>query len=169
MSRIQQIIRRAAISVLVGLLVGFLISEISYQFLKESSRAPETIELVIPDGTADQVARGETPPTIPEEMTFVVGDVLLVHNQDVTDHQLGPVWIPASTSASLNLDEVNNFIFACTFQPSSYLGLDVREPVTLATRIGGVIFSGLPLGAIIALYSLIVWPIKSEEETDQDD
>jgi hypothetical protein len=169
MSRIQQIIRRAAISVLVGLLVGFLISEISYQFLKESSRSPETIELVIPDGTADQVARGETPPTIPEEMTFVVGDVLLVHNQDVTDHQLGPVWIPASTSASLNLDEVNNFIFACTFQPSSYLGLDVREPVTLATRIGGVIFSGLPLGAIIALYSLIVWPIKSEEETDQDD
>jgi hypothetical protein len=169
MSTTQKIIRRVAFSVLIGLLVGFLISEISYQFLKETSRAPETIELVIPEGTAEQVARGETPPTIPEEMTFVVGDVLMVHNQDITDHQLGPVWIPASTSASLNLDEVNNFIFACSFQPSSYLGLDVREPVTIGTRIGGVIFSGIPLGAIIALYSLIVWPIKSETETTQDD
>jgi uncharacterized membrane protein YraQ (UPF0718 family) len=169
MSTTQKIIRRVALSVLAGLLVGFLISEISYQFLRETSRAPETIELVIPEGTAEQIARGETPPTIPEEMTFVVGDVLLVHNQDITDHQLGPVWIPASTSASLNLDEVNNFIFACSFQPSSYLGLDVREPVTLATRIGGVIFSGLPLGAIIALYSLIVWPIKSKAESEQND
>ena len=54
MSQTQQIIRRAVISVLAGLLVGFLISEISYQFLKETSRAPDTIELVIPDGTAEQ-------------------------------------------------------------------------------------------------------------------
>jgi hypothetical protein len=169
MSTTQKIIRRVGLSVLVGLLVGFLISEISYQFLKETSRAPDTIELIIPEGTAEQVARGETPPTIPEEMTFVVGDVLQVHNQDATDHQLGPVWIPSNSSASLTLDEVNNFIFACSFQPSSYLGLDVREPVTLGTRIGGVVFSGIPLGAILALYSLIVWPIKSETETTPDD
>lgn len=169
MSRTRQIIQRAAISVGIGLLVGLLISEISYQLLRETSRAPKTVELVIPEGTAEQVARGETPPTIPDEMTFVVGDVLLVNNQDVTDHQLGPVWIPANSSASLNLDEVNNFIFACSFQPTSYLGLDVKEPVTIGTRIGGVIFSGIPLGAIIALYSLIVWPIKSEPESEQDD
>ena len=169
MSRTKQIIQRAAISVGIGLLVGFVISEISYQLLRETSRAPETVELVIPEGTAEQVARGEAPPTIPDEMTFVVGDVLLVNNQDITDHQLGPVWIPANSSASLNLDEVNNFIFACSFQPTSYLGLDVKEPVTIGTRIGGVIFSGIPLGAIIALYSLIVWPIKSEAESEQDD
>jgi hypothetical protein len=163
MPHTRQILRRVGLSLLAGLLIGFLISEISFQFLKESSRAPETIELVIPPGTAEQVARGETPPTIPTEMTFVVGDVLLVRNQDSTDHQLGPLWIPADSSASLNLDEVNNWIFSCSFQPSSYLGLDVQDAVTLGTRIGGIIFSGLPMGAIIALYSLIVWPLKSEE------
>ena len=150
-----------------GLLIGFMISELSFQFLKESSRAPETIELVIPEGTAEQVFRGESPPTIPEEMTFVIGDVLLVQNQDITDHQLGPLWIPAGSSASLNLDEVNNWVFSCSFQPSSYLGLEVQEPVTIGTRIGGIVFSGVPMAAIIALYSLIVWPIK--EEANQND
>jgi hypothetical protein len=166
MSKTGQLIRRIILSLVAGLLIGFLISEISFQFLKESARAPETIELVIPEGTADQVARGESPPTIPEEMTFVVGDVLLVRNQDSTDHQLGPLWIPADSSASLNLDEVNNWVFACSFQPSSYLGLDVQEPVTIGTRIGGIIFSGVPMAAIIALYSLIVWPIKEESAED---
>ena len=165
MSQSRQMMRRIGISSIISLLFGFLISELSFQLLKESSRAPETIELLIPEGTAAQVSRGETPPTIPEEMTFVVGDVLLVHNQDITDHQLGPIWIPASSSASLNLDEVNNFIFACSFQPSSYLGLDVREPVTMATRIGGIIFSGVPMAAIVVLYSLIVWPLKPKEDT----
>jgi len=168
MSPARQILRRVGIALLISLLFGFLISEVSFQLLKESSRAPETIELLIPEGTAAQVARGETPPTIPEEMTFVVGDVLLVHNEDLTDHQLGPIWIPAKSSASLNLDEVNNFIFACSFQPSSYLGLDVREPVTLGTRISGIIFSGVPMSAIMVLYSLIIWPLKSQEKTQDD-
>lgn len=169
MSRSHQILRRIILSLFAGLLIGFLVSEISFQFLRENSRAPDTIELVIPDGTANQVARGESPPTIPEEMTLVVGDVLLVNNQDSSDHQLGPLWIPANSSASLVLDEVNNWVFSCSFQPSSYLGLDVQEAVTLGTRIGGVIFSGVPMAAIIALYSLIIWPIKSEADTEPDD
>jgi hypothetical protein len=168
MSITKLLLRRIGISLLVSLLFGFLISEVSFQLLKESSRAPDTIELLIPEGTAAQVARGETPPTIPKEMTFVVGDLLLVHNQDTTDHQLGPIWIPANSSASLNLDEVNNFIFDCSFQPSSYLGLDVREPVTLGTRLGGIIFSGVPMAAIIVLYSLIVWPLKPKEDAEDD-
>jgi len=168
MSHTQRILRRAGLSLLAGLLIGFLLSEISFQFLKESSRAPQTIELVIPAGTAEQIANGEAPPSIPDEMSFVVGDVLLVRNQDSIDHQLGPLWIPANSSASLNLDEVNNWVFSCSFQPSSYLGLDVQEAVTLGTRVGGVIFSGVPMSAIIALYSLIVWPLDKKEEPADD-
>lgn len=166
MSMTVQIIRRVALSILIGLVVGFLISEVSFQLLKETNRAPEIVELLIPAGTAEQVKRGEVPPDIPEEMIFVVGDVLLVKNEDSVDHELGPLWIPSGTSAQMTLDRDENFIFACTFQPSSYLGLDVREPVTLWTRIGGIVFAGVPLGAIIALYSLIVWPIKKQEESE---
>jgi hypothetical protein len=163
-----RILQRVALSILIGLLVGFLISEVSFQLLKETNRAPQTVELLIPAGTAEQVSRGESPPDIPEEMVFVVGDVLKVKNEDSTDHELGPLWIPSGSSAQMTLDNDENFIFACTFQPSNYFGLDVRESVTIWTRLGGVVFAGVPLGAIIALYSLIAWPVNIKDKTLDD-
>ncbi len=63
----------------------------SFYFLKETARPPQEIVLTIPSGTADQVARGEQPPSIPENMVFVVGDTLVVKNDDTVDHKLGPV------------------------------------------------------------------------------
>lgn len=165
MTYVNKILVRVILSLLVGLLIGFAISEISFLLLKEDSRAPTVVDLIIPNGTSAEVAKGESPPSIPEGMKFVVGDTLVVHNNDSVDHQLGPLWIPPGATASMDLDREQNYIFACTFQPSNYFGLDVSEPVTLWTRLGGVVFSGLPLGAILALYSFITWPITKEEQT----
>lgn len=159
-----RILRRIILALLVGLASGFLISEVSFLLLRESNRAPTVVELEIPAGTAEKISEGISPPEIPDEMTFVVGDTLLVRNNDQTDHQLGPLWIPAGSTASMNLDREQNFVFACTFQPSNYFGLDVREPVTIWTRLGGVAFSGIPLGALLALYSFITWPVKKDPE-----
>ena len=168
MSYFGRILMRVALALTLGLVIGFAISEISFQLLKEDSRAPTNVDLIIPQGTSVLIANGEVPPSIPEGMKFVVGDTLSVHNNDLVDHQLGPLWIPAGSMASMNLDRDQNFIFACTFQPSSYFGLDVREPVTIWTRLGGVVFSGVPLGAILALYSFIPWPIHKETEVNSD-
>jgi len=167
MSYSGKIAFRILLTLAIGLIVGFVISEISFQLLKEDNRSPTNVNLVIPAGTSAMVVNGESPPSIPEGMKFVVGDTLVVHNNDEVDHQLGPLWIPAGATASMNLDRNQNFIFACTFQPSNYFGLDVREAVTVWTRLGGVAFAGIPLGAILALYSFITWPIsKPTEETD---
>jgi len=163
MPPVRTIIKRISISLLIGLIIGTLINEITFLFLREIARPPEVVELVIPDGTAERVARGETPPTIPDSMTFVLGDTLLVRNEDKADHELGPLWIPAGSSASLLLDSVESYAYNCSFQPEKYFGLDVRESLTFATRIYGILYSGLPLGALIALYSLIM-PAKRKEE-----
>jgi len=152
---------RIVISMLAGLLIGAAINEISFLFLRESARAPKVIELVIPDGTAEKVARGEAPPTIPTSMTFVVGDTLLVKNDDKSNHELGPLWIPAGTSASLSLDAAQSYAFDCSFQPGQYFDLDVREALTAGTRLYGILFSGIPLGILIALYALIA-PAKKK-------
>ncbi len=95
-------------------------------------------------------------------MKFVVGDTLIVQNQDKVDHQLGPLWIPASSSAQLSLDQVESLSYECSFQPGKYLGLDVNEPLTLATRIYGILYIALPLGILISLYSLAM-PSKKKE------
>ncbi|HEX9386694.1 MAG TPA: hypothetical protein VF918_10285 [Anaerolineales bacterium] len=156
------VIKRILLAIGLGLLGGVLISEVPFLFLRDTARMPREIVLTIPAGTADQVARGEQPPSIPQNMMFVVGDRLLVKNDDSVDHKLGPLWIPANSSAQLLLDQEESFAYECSFQPGNYFGLDVREPLTTGTRIYGIIYVALPLSILIALYSFIL-PSKKKE------
>jgi len=149
-------LKRIVISMLLGVLLAAITTEVAYQLLKRENREPQRIELVIPAGTADRIARGEAPPSIPEDMNFVVGDTLVVINRDSVDHQLGPLWIPVGTSASLNLDTEQNYILECSFQPAKVFGIDVLQPVTLGTRLTGILFAGFPLGALFAVYSTLL-------------
>lgn len=158
----NQVVKRILISLVIGMILGVAISEVPFIFLQETARAPKEITLVIPNGTAELVARGEQPPTIPDNMSFVVGDTLIVKNEDVTDHKLGPLWIPANSSAQLSLDLQQSFAFECSFQPGKYLGLEVNEPLTTATRVFGMLYVGTPLGILLALYSLVM-PQKKKE------
>lgn len=157
----KQILKRIGISLLLGLLLGAAISEVPFLFLRETARPPEEITLVIPNGTSEQVARGEQPPSIPENMSFVVGDILVIRNEDVVDHKLGQLWIPANSSAQLSLDQEQNFAYECSFQPGNYFGLNVNEPLTLGTRVYGILYVGIPLGVLIALYALVM-PAKKK-------
>lgn len=158
-------VKRILFSILLGLLVAAVTIEISYQVLKRENREPQQIQLVIPAGTAQDVASGQVPPSIPEDMTFVVGDTLVVVNHDEVDHQLGPLWIPAGTSASLKLDTEENYILECSFQPAKVFGMDVLQPVTLGTRLTGILFAGFPLGALFAVYSILLGSDKKKEKS----
>jgi len=161
----NEIIKRVIYSLAAGLLISALISEFSYLLLRTpQDRAPQQIVLVIPAGTAERVARGETEPSIPADMVFVVGDTLVVRNQDDVVHRLGPLFIPAGAEASLNLDTVASYAYACTFRPGQYIGLDVREATTLKTRLVGVLFGGLPMGVLFAVYSVLGIPYKKKPE-----
>lgn len=147
---------------MLGLVLGVLISEVPFLFLRDTARMPREMVLTIPAGTADQVARGEQPPSIPENMTFVVGDRLVVKNNDSVDHKLGPLWIPANSSAQLSLDQEESLAYECSFQPGNYFGLDVREPLTPSTRIYGIVYVAFPMAILIALYSFVMPPKKKE-------
>jgi len=154
--------KRIVISMLIGIVLGVVISEFSFIFLQETARPPQEVILTIPAGTAEKVARGEQPPSIPLDMVFVIGDTLVVVNEDLVDHKLGQLWIPANSSARLALNEEQNMAFECSFQPGNYFGLDVRQSLTLGTRIYGGLYAGIPLGILILLYSFVV-PAKKTE------
>jgi len=162
MPPINPVIRKISVSLLFGLLIGVVVGEIPFIFMRETARQPQTVVITIPPGTAERVAIGEKPPTIPENMIFVVGDLLVVENHDSVDHKLGPLWIPANTSAQLSLSQRENLAYECSFQPGRYFGLDVREPLTMGTRIYGILYAGIPMGVLIALYSF-AFPAKKKE------
>jgi len=160
---------RILFSLALGLFLAWAMSEMTFLILKDTSdHVPQRVEIVIPAGTAEGVARGEAPPSIPADMTFVVGDTLVVKNEDSVSHQLGPVWVPPGASASLALDQAENFAYACTFQPGRTLGLDVRSRVTAITRLQALFLAGPPMAALIAIYSIVIWPLKPRHRVGQD-
>lgn len=154
--------KRIVISVLVGLLIGLVLSEFTFIFLGRTARPAQTITVTVPAGTSELVARGEQPPTLPQGMTFVVGDVLVIKNEDNVDHQLGPLWIPAGTSGQLVLGEPESLAYECSFQADNYIGMDVYESLTLGTRLYGILFAGIPMSILIALYAAIL-PAKNDK------
>ncbi len=156
-------IRRIVWSMLIGLLMGVLVSEGSFYLLNDgSTRPPKLVVLDIPPGTAVQVARGQGSANLPADMTFVVGDRLQVNNHDVVAHQLGPLFIPPGTSASMNLASEDGYNLLCSFEPSKYLQLTVLPPLTVWTRIIGVLEIGLNAGFVIAVYALIAIPVRKK-------
>ena len=160
-------LRRLLFLALISAAGVLLFSEVAFRLMgDDTSRAPETVELVIPAGTGARLAAGEDVTGIPETMIFVVGDVLLVRNEDTIDHELGPLWIPAGASASMGLDEKNDFAYSCSFKPSKYFGLTVKEAITWEDRLGALWYGTPPTTMLLLVYSLVVKPLKPAQKTE---
>lgn len=155
---------RIFVSFVIGMFGSWLISETSYFMLKdpETRDTVNTITLVIPAGTAERIAAGETPPSLPSSMTFVEGDLLIVKNEDVISHELGPVWVPPQSSGVLEVGNARTYTIACSFQTSKAFGVEVLPALTTNVRLGGVLGMGLPTSVMLALYSFLAFPIKSK-------
>ncbi|GAB4497940.1 MAG: hypothetical protein OHK0052_10420 [Anaerolineales bacterium] len=153
---------RAAILLGATIAIVLLISESIYLLQRnETERAPQNFEITIPNGTAAKIEAGGPGPYIPQTV-FVVGDTLTVHNQDVTDHQLGPVWIPANTSGSLLMEKANNYAYTCSFQSSRYLGLTVRNASGgMGDRLSALWYGVPPLFMFFMVYSYLIRPPKA--------
>jgi hypothetical protein len=159
-------IKRLAFLFVVSVVAMLLLSEVSYILQREDiSRDPKTVELVIPLGTAEKIAKGEAVPAIPEEIIFIVGDVLLVRNEDNEDHELGPLWIPFGKSASLLLEQENAYTYSCSFKPSRYFNLTVKSAVTWKDRLGALWYGVPPTLMFLLVYSFVVKPMQVKKQS----
>jgi hypothetical protein len=162
----KKLILRMLICLVIGIVLAALGSELAFRLQGEnSSRGPQTIELVIPAGTALKVAKGES--ILPASKTFVVGDTLLVHNEDSVTHNLGPLIIPPGASASMKLDQAGNMDYVCSFQPSQYYGIDIQPALSISTRLEASLVAGIPLGILLGVYSLVIFPINPKEKSSK--
>lgn len=166
-SQVGVILERFLAVLLVSFLLVLAISELGFRLQVlggDTDRLPQEVELVIPAGTADRVAQGEAVPALPDEMTFVVGDVLVVRNQDAVGHELGPVLVAPGSSARLPMEQAEHFALSCSFQPSRYLGLEVREASTLSIRVLAILYAVPPTVVMFFIYSLAIWPLRQEDQ-----
>jgi hypothetical protein len=164
-SQLRPYFLRLGITLIVSFMIVVIISEVGIRLQRENTaRAPQTIELVIPDGTAASLSSGQVPDGIPSEMGFVRGDILLVRNLDRVAHTLGPLLIPADTTAQMPLNEAENLAVACSFTPSKYLGIDVRTPTTFSTRLTAFSFALPPTTVMLFIYSLVAFPLDGKRD-----
>jgi hypothetical protein len=155
---------RLGIISLISFIFAFAFNEATYRIQKEpTDRGPQTIQLVIPAGTAEKIAAGEPVPSIPEEMVFVIGDTLEVVNQDSVSHQLGPIWVPAGSTGSLVMNAVENVHYSCSFQTQQYLGLETKTPTTIWTRMAALFLTVPTLAVVLFLFSVAQFPVKEPE------
>lgn len=167
----KDLIKRSVLLLLLACAIMLAISEAVYLLREEDrvSRAPEVITLNIPEGTSERVEAGQALADIPRQMIFVVGDTLVVNNQDVVPHELGPLWVPPGKSASLNLELVSDFTYSCSFTPSKYLGLTVKEATTWMTRLTALWYGAPPLFMFFLVYSFLIWPLKKDDKDNQEE
>lgn len=160
----RAVLTRLLITFGISMLFGFAVSEITYRLsLSEAERIPEVLTIVIPPGTADQISQGQPGPALPE-MKFVEGDQIVVVNQDVVSHQLGPLWVPPGASSSLTLDRPSQYNMACSFQTGETLVVDVQPQARASDRVVGALAIGLPTWALVALYTLVATPLPEKRE-----
>lgn len=158
------VLLRFGLALIIGVTAGWVISEVSYQTTKDSNKRDQagSVEIIIPAGTAARIAAGEDALSLPPKMTFVVGDLLIVRNQDSVSHQLGPVWVPAQSSGVLEMGSASSYIYACSFEVDKVLGIDVLPSLTLGMRIQGALTIGMPSAVMIGLYSFLIFPLKQK-------
>jgi hypothetical protein len=162
-------IARFVIVLVVSLVLVGAFNELMHLLQREEyDRAPKVIQLVVPAGSAERIAAGETIPSIPEEMIFVVGDTLEVLNEDSAVHQLGPLTVPPGATARMVMEQADKYAYSCSFQPSRYLGLDVRQATTLSTRLTGLIVATPATVAFLFIYSLAVFPIRPRDRREAE-
>lgn len=152
---------------IIAFLFGFLVSELSFQALtRNTEREVEDLYITVPSGTAERVEKGYPVPSIPESMVFFEGDRIIVQNNDVVSHELGPIWVPAGSSGILTLEKPQSYSLSCSFQPSKVMGLEVRPRLTNNVRFQGTLAIALPSGILIWLFSLIALPLNSQNNQE---
>lgn len=77
----------------------------------------ETREIVIPEGTADRLRKGEQISLLPPVLQLGVGDRLIIRNQDVAIHYAGPYTVRPGETFDVTYRRPGIYPGPCTVNP----------------------------------------------------
>jgi hypothetical protein len=146
----------SAALVVAGIAFIWVISVATLKQIAAVVRPPQRVEVVIPLGTADRVRAGQAVDVIPANLSFVMGDVLVLKNQDTALHTIGPYQVAPGQTLSIPLDDPTPPSFTCSIHPSGVLNLQVQPRDDLRLTLVPTLVLGVPLGIVMAgLYQVL--------------
>lgn len=111
---------------ILGVLVFSWVMVFVAWILLPSSRI---VEIEIPLGTAERVARGEVVETLPSDLLLRRGDTLVLANFDDQPHRIGAIWAEPGRSTRTIVDsslQDSGSLF-CTFHPGGAIGVSPQS------------------------------------------
>ncbi len=142
-------LRILAGSLVLGFTLGTLLTVVAWtSFGVDQVAPPKDVSLVIPRGTADDIAAGR-PASLPSEVRLVSGDRLVLDNQDIVVHTLGGWQVNPGQALTIVAEAAAVNVFACTIHPSGSLGLIVTPRPGLIDAILVVFMVSIPISLVL--------------------
>lgn len=88
-------------------------------------RAGGEYRVVVPAGTGDRIDRGEDVELIPADLRLGVNDTLVVENQDIRTHSVGPFTVRAGETVRHQFSTAGVYSGVCTIHPSGEVKITV--------------------------------------------
>ncbi len=92
-----------------------------------SDKASKVVEIVIPAGTQDKLNRGELVDVMPAELTFRVGDIIRIRNDDTADQYAGPYLVQAGQQFELKFGAPGRYGGLCNLSGGATYSLVITE------------------------------------------
>ncbi len=150
--------------VAVSLAASWAIMLVWWALLSPSAQASDTLEIVIPEGTAAAVAQGRPAPFIPKSLSLAKGGSLRVINNDVVEHDVGGYQVAAGRTVTFDAKANADGTVSCSIHPSGYLSLDLTERPPLLSTIIPTLLLGLPAGIALAFVVGIAGKLKLDDD-----
>jgi plastocyanin len=99
----------------------------SSRFQVTGNEGAVTHEFVIPAGTAERTARGETVNVVPERLDVKVGDTLRIRNEDVSSQEVGIFNVGAGETVTMKFTTPGKLSGECTIHPSGAFTIQVHD------------------------------------------
>ncbi len=84
-------------------------------------------DFLIPPGTADRIAAGESVEIVPTELVVKVGDAIRIVNNDTDDHVVGVFFVASGETLTQRFNTVGVLEGECSVHPSGSFTLRVES------------------------------------------
>lgn len=147
------------------------LTAVSLLLLGRAAREPRVVEIVIPPGTAAGLEAGVNVLGLPRTLSLVSGDELVVRNEDLVTHWIGPNAVPPGRTIRTVVQPTLAGSFFCTVHPSGTLSFEVQpRGLDLRLTAAPTVLIGIPLGlGLLALAGVLRRLRASDPRTGPSD
>lgn len=138
----------------VGFVGAWALSIIWWALIEPAAANAETLELIIPEGTAAAIEAGGQPPFIPNALSLGRNKSMIIRNNDVVEHSVGSWVVPPGGVAEVKAAGEDEQV-TCTIHPSGVLGVTIDEQPPFASTIFPSLLLGLPLGLVFGVAAAV--------------